>query len=141
MKKTYYGLVNKKNNKTLGYYSKSNNDSDFANDVEIILSDNEDNRWMVESSHLAEWVRNNPTAWYNASHNTPNHNFEANDLFVIRIEVEEVISKIKVSLPSKIEVWKERAKIDKGYLLFLNDPDSYSIDWWQVKEYLDKKEK
>lgn len=72
-----YGIVNIKSGKLLTYTAYSNGNAEFCCDARYALSsdgyDGEEH-WLVNTKEQALHVLNNDcTEWYNASHNTPEH--------------------------------------------------------------------
>ena len=84
---TKYGLLHKKSNTLLGFYTTSNGDGECV-DVEYNLSYNEENIWLVDTYDQAEFVRNNSTAWYNADYLTPQHSYRFEELSVVKLNIE-----------------------------------------------------
>ena len=68
--------------------------------------------WTVDSEYQAEYVRNMSTEWYNASHDTPSHDFEADDLEVVKIETLISDKQHAVSVPTKEAYFEIKYKKD-----------------------------
>jgi len=70
-----YGLKSNKQN-CLMSFTTSSNDGDFCNDIEYSLSNYHsswDNLWVTADKKIADTIACvGPTAWYNASHRSPN---------------------------------------------------------------------
>lgn len=111
-----YALKHKKTKEIVGYYTSPNNGGDCC-DNEYILSLGEDNKWYVDSPEHAEWVKQNSTEWYNAGYDTPNHNFKAADLAVVKVTIEIHEEELDIKLPS----FEEYATYKK--ILYNNEND------------------
>ncbi len=84
-----YGLLHLKTKQLLGFYTVSSDGADDCVSVQYILDqyENRDKLWIVRSRELAEAVRLNSTAWYNASYETPSHAFTADELKVVEVTI------------------------------------------------------
>ena len=118
---TKYGLRNKKTHKLVQCDVKSNEGAPDAGSTEYSLSDlGDDGDWLVDSAEHAEWVRLNPTEWYNAGHDTPSHNLSADDYEVVRVEIVQEITKVDPKLPTELELAEIRYKEkEPGHLDYL----------------------
>jgi len=104
MKKTQYGLRLKSNGEILKAEIVSNEGREFCVNNSVVLTENGNEVWLVDSRENAEWVRHNPTPWYNANYNTPLHYYEPEELEVVQYTVEITVEPVSVSLPPKREV-------------------------------------
>lgn len=141
MKITKYGLREKSTGKILGFHESSNEGRDFCNNTKVELNNHSDKMWLVDSDINAEYVRNFPTEWYNASHETPKHSFEADELEVVKIIIEQIEEKVDVKIPTVEELFKEMYEKSEPehYKLIKQDLKRYKniqYTWYDLKELL-----
>jgi len=81
-----YALRHIKSGKLLGFIATSNSDGAFCVDVAFTL-DLDEQLWTVDSRDVAEKVRKESEKWYNAHWESPQHNFKANELEVVELNI------------------------------------------------------
>lgn len=72
------------------YLSSSSNDgADFCNDrsFELVDWETDEGFFQVDSYDEALFVKHNSTDWYNSSEERPVHNFKADELTIVRVEM------------------------------------------------------
>jgi hypothetical protein len=105
--KIQYGLRHKESGEILGHSTASNDGMDFCGDVSVSLTRySDDGYWLVDTIENAEYVRHNSTEWYNAGFSTPNHDYEPDELEIIRVKT--IISEEPISF--KIPTFEEYAE-------------------------------
>jgi len=87
VKEVKYGLWHKKEKCMLTVSTSSNDGSDFCTDISHSLTTYGDQVWYVDDPYIAEYVRNFSTEWYNANYETPNHDFDSDELMVVKVKV------------------------------------------------------
>jgi len=142
-----YGLRLKKTGQLLGVSTTSNEGSDFCGDVSHWLEApgkyTSYDTWLVDDLLRAEYVRNFSTPWYNAGYATPGHDFEADELEVVSIEVSVNVESENISIPSVYELYRKlyenedpghwgyvKKEIESGHLS--------DYDWWRLMEYTER---
>ena len=118
-----YRLRHKKTNEYLKVRTESNSEGDFCcEDQHILETDKYNNRvWIAKSPEHAEWVRHNSTRWYNADYETPSHDFKADELEVMSVDITIAEERIEVTLPTKLEYYQIKIKKDKDYRQIIQD--------------------
>ena len=108
--KNKYGLMHKPTRRALGFSTSSNAGGDFCVETQHILELSSDKMWVVDNPKHAEWVRLNPTQWYNADYDTPTHDFDSDDLQVVRINVEIKVDvePTEVAIPTPYEFFEKK---------------------------------
>lgn len=101
---TRYGLRHRKTGNLIGFYTTSNEGADFCNDSTYTLCEHSNKTWLVQDPKHAEYVRNFSTPWYNASYDSPQHSFEAEELEVVEYKVE--LKPVEVKIPTVKEYLK-----------------------------------
>jgi len=133
-----YGLRNKKTDKLLGVTAHSNDGQDFCGDTEYILDEyDNDTTWLINSAGHAQWVLENPTAWYNAGYDTPNHSLKPSEFEVV--EVEMVVNAVEVKLPTYEEIAKWKAKGNKkdyDFYMYQHKERNSNFSLYDTMEYL-----
>ena len=63
---------------------------------------------MVDNAIQADWVRQNPTEWFNADFGTPSHSYEPDELEVVevQIKVQVTIDSVDTRAPTPYEYFK-----------------------------------
>lgn len=144
MKEIKYALKHKKTNTLLGYYSTSNEGGDFCGDTSYTLCTSGDRTWYADNPIQAEYVRNNSTKWYNAGYETPSHNFKANELAVVKVEITTDMEEIKIKLPSFEEIakWKGEKYGENDYKFLMYQKKEHpeiQFDLCDIQEYMRNK--
>jgi hypothetical protein len=82
-----FGLKHIKTGKIVGFYSTENDKRDFCVSRSFYLSLEDDHpTWSAEDIEAAEKVKQSPkTPWNRASLHNPSHNFDPDDLEVIKL--------------------------------------------------------
>lgn len=101
-----YGLFHIPTNKLIGYHTDSNADGEFCVETQYILSKYEDNVWLVDDEVTASWVRTHSTKWYNADFETPSHDFDPNELKVVKVIQIMEIQDCDYKLPDDLELFR-----------------------------------
>lgn len=101
---TKYALKNKKTSKLIGYHQRSNHGAEFAIDITIKLDEKANNVWLSPSAEHVLWVLHNPTQWYNADMETPNHNLDPKDYMVVKYEETIEVTDVDVTIPTFQEI-------------------------------------
>jgi len=115
--KIQFGLWHKKEEKLLKYSTSSNSGRDFCRETSTELELFGDRDWLVDSSVNAEFVRHYTTTWYNAGHDTPINNFDADELMVVRVKIEINIEEEKTLIPTPRELFIEKySESNPGHL-------------------------
>jgi len=83
--------------------------------------------WLVDDPLVAEYVRNYSTEWYNAEYRTPSHEFEADELKVVKVTITEEYDDLNVEIPSFEEYIEKKYKKE--------NPEHYYYLMKQYKEY------
>ncbi len=84
-----YGLMIIKTNHMLTVSPEPNSNGYACIDISCNLGNNRENTiWLVDHANNAEYVRRNPTEWYNADHDTPAHDYEPEELKVVKYKVD-----------------------------------------------------
>jgi len=102
-----FGLRNKSNGKILGYYTQPNL-ADCCVETQYILDTESEQMWLVNEPENAEWVRLNPTEWYNAGYNTPSHSFDDNELEVVSVEININVNSVDIKIPTPYEYFRKK---------------------------------
>ena len=138
MEKILYALRLKLTGKLLTFSASSNEGGDFCNDTEISLDDFSSNPvWYASTPEQAEYVRNFSTPWYNAGMETPNHNFDADELEVVKIVQIEEITPVEIKIPT-VKEWIELRyrKTEPAHADYLQKQDMESYSLYDLKEVL-----
>jgi hypothetical protein len=123
-----YGLWHKKEECMLTVNVSSNEGSDFCIDVSHNLTTYGDQIWYVDNPYVAEYVRNFSTEWYNASYGTPSHEFDADELVVVRVKISTDYCQQDISVPTMEEYLKIKySKTNPGHYKYCMD---------QLKKYI-----
>lgn len=102
-----YGLREKKTGKLVGLNARANSEDCDGVSVTYTLSKYADGgAWLVDEPEHAEYVRQNSTEWYNAGVDTPENDFEPNELEVVRVKQE--VNLVKVKIPTVAQYFKLR---------------------------------
>jgi len=140
-----YALRHKKSGNLLVCLFSSNEGRDSCVDYTITLYDDDSGAvWQVDTKEQAEYVRQYSTEWYNADHDTPSHEFKANQLEIVELVTEIRTVKNKIKIPTIQEYW--RWQFGKGgpqedskrlkYLLGLKG-HLQSPTWYEVREWIE----
>lgn len=92
---TKYGLLHKETNRIVGYDIQSNEGKDCCVSNQYILNNYSDNMWLVNTIEEAEYVKRRSTEWYNADYNTPTHDYDENEIEIVKVESSITITPIK----------------------------------------------
>jgi len=106
--KVKYGLYHIEKKEMLGFYSRSNEGSDFCNDSTVVLSTSCDNEWLSDTAEYAEWVRVFKQQWYNSSEECPVNPYEPYELKVVKVYIKKEYEDVKVTIPTKYEFYKDK---------------------------------
>lgn len=137
-KEVYYGLYHKESKRIVGYHTSDNSGGYACVDASYILDHNESNEWLVK-----KFVRNNSTEWYNADYNTPTHNYNLDEIEVIKVEKEVTITTENVELPDSKTLFTDRySKTEPKHLEYLlneiNKGENIKYDIYHLNDYLRK---
>lgn len=137
MKEIKYALKLKKKGILLGYYTTPNHGD--ACDNQYILSETNSNIWYVDTKEHAEYVRNHSTEWYNAVYDTPTHDYKANELAIVKMEIITNMEEIEVKLPTYEEMAKFKSKGNKDdygfYMLQKKNHPEITYSFYDMVEY------
>jgi hypothetical protein len=143
MKFLKYALRHKKLKDLLLYEASSNEGSEDCNSISYTLSvdnlsTNSNSWWVVDTPEQAEYVRLNSTKWYNADYDTPEHNFEPDELEVVEIEYSIDIKPKEVKIPTVEEFIAIKYKKDEighyNYLMeMIKEGEKIYISWYDYK--------
>ena len=132
-KKVQYGLRVKKTSELCTFYTTSNAGADFCNDTAYHLStDDEEQLWLVDTYINAEYVRHNSTEWYNAGHDTPNHDYKLEELEVVEVIMTIQVPEKKLEYPTTEEYlqWRYGTPGNQYY-----DPEHIEYTLKDMKKY------
>lgn len=73
----------------LGWYTTANEDAQFCVSTSFTISFG-DIPWLVPLKDWAVQARLAPTKWYNASYETPDHNFKPEELEVVELNISSI---------------------------------------------------
>jgi len=102
-KVTKYGLRFKKTGEVLGYYTTSNSGLDFCGNESYMLTAGNEEKWLVDTSYMAEYVRQHSTPWHNTERDIPENPYASKTLEVVKVVVETNVEVEKVSIPTMEE--------------------------------------
>jgi hypothetical protein len=108
MKTIKYGLRDKKTGKLMGFYTRANPEDCEGVSVTYNLSKNGETAWLVGTPEHAEYVRLNSTEWYNAGYETPENEYDPNELEVVKVEQTIEVNPVEVKIPTIEEYMKLR---------------------------------
>ena len=144
---TAYCLQNIKTGNLLSYYT-TVNDPEFesVSTSYTLYEDPYDETWIAKSWWQAAYVAKYPTRWFNASYDTPSHNFKLEELKILDISLTMNSSIVLLSknIPSYDE-WLETSpllsKTDRAFFRQLHDSSlhdkmSFRYSLSQLEEYL-----
>ena len=143
-----YRLRHKESGKYLTYFTSSNVGGYACNDEEYILDLHSPRTYILELAEHAEWVKHNSAQCYNSTYNTPTHDFKADELEIVKVEIIETETPLAIKLPTVSNIYKHKARRNKGYLDILTfyikdclkqgiNPDTdYSMSYYDLTEYL-----
>jgi hypothetical protein len=116
-----YGLRVKKTGEMVRYETYSNGDDYEGVGVSYMLTAyKSDPIWLVDSAEHAGYVRQFSTERYNAGFESPTHNFNPEDLEVVKVTMIEDIEPIEVKVPTYVEYIKEHyGKDDPGHANYI----------------------
>lgn len=139
-----YCLKHKASGELIGYYTSSNNPGDDCVDVQYVLTEGvTDGRlWYVDDKYQAEYVRNFSTSWYNAGHDTPTHDFDADELEVVEVEITQKVTPVEVSIPTLKEYLKiaYKEKNPGHYEYCMKHIDTLSpYNYYELSDLVNKK--
>lgn len=143
-----YGLRHRGSGEILRVEERSNDEGSFCVQVSHELRLGARRDWLVDSPEKAEYVRLNPTPWYNAGFDTPEHEFGAAELEVVRVTVTVECQPVAVELPTPEELleWrygpKGRKPDAKRLKEFLRHLSRGSLDpplWSDYEEWLEER--
>jgi hypothetical protein len=77
----------KLNGLPLGFSCRSNDGSEFCNEVSYSLELESDNVWLVTNKALAIAAMENSTAWYNSGYNSPMNPYLGKNLELFEVEI------------------------------------------------------
>jgi len=137
-----YGLRNKKTGKLLKYSSESNQGRDFCTDVTYELCEWGTNDWLIDSKLTAAYVRENTTEWYNAGYDTPQNDFDKEDLQLVKVTITTEEEDLNVELPTIEEIFKkayeEKEPIHYKYVMEeLKKRPNIKYDLYDLLRYYD----
>jgi hypothetical protein len=75
----------------------------------------------VDKPEHAEWVRHNPTKWYNADYDTPAHSFKPEELEVVKVTIVETEETLNVTIPTRLDIYEIKSRKDKEYKRIIED--------------------
>lgn len=113
-KEVVYALRHIESGKLLIMERTSNQGSDFCGESTVKLGhyyDDKDfnvNIWYVDKLFHAEFIRQNPTEWYNSGENCPDHEYEPEELEIVEIQREFKTIVHEVKIPTFPEYMKLR---------------------------------
>jgi site-specific DNA-adenine methylase len=121
-----YGLLYKKSNKLLGFYTSSNSDGEDCCEEQFILDDDYAGRvWIVDNELTAGYVRMFSTEWYNAGYDTPTNPYKPEELKVVKITISA--EPITVDIPTYREFIEQRYN-NPGFKYYDPDHAKYVLD-------------
>ena len=145
MKVTKYGLWHKKEKKVLGFYTRSNKGADFCGDTTHELCLSNEKMWLVDNPYQAEYVRNFSTPWYNAGYETPENEFEPEEMEVVKVEITTDITPEQVTVPTLEKclelIYKEKDPTYYNYVLgeLKKHPQSFAnYSWYDLWDLMNK---
>ena len=103
-----YGLRSKTTGNLLAVVVRSNNGGTFCVDSQHELVREGPTLWLVDSAMHAEYVRQFSTPWYNAEYDNPTHNFKADELEVVSVDIVTTVEAVKAKVPSPKEMLEIR---------------------------------
>jgi len=122
-----YGLWHKKEKCMLKVSTTSNDGADFCTDISHSLTTYGDQVWYAHDIFAAEYVRNFSTEWYNANYETPNHNFEPDELAIVKVKIRTEFCPEEFMVPTMKEFLAIKFKE--------SDPGHYKYCMEQLKKY------
>jgi hypothetical protein len=125
-KETKYALRHKNTGDILGYSVLSNDEADFCVDASYTLHHTSNKKWYVDEPEHAEYVRRYSTEWYNADYNTPNHDFRAEELSVVKVVIETEEEELEVEIPT----FEEYAKF-----VSRDNKKDFKFYMWEKEKY------
>ena len=142
MKETKFALRHEESGKLLGV-STHVNAGDFCTDVCHTLRHSNEKTWHANSPEHAEWVRNNQTPWYNANYETPSHEYAAEELSVVKLEVETIETRLDITLPTFEEFarWAARGRENdyKFYMMQKKDSPEITYEFYELVQMMREK--
>jgi hypothetical protein len=107
--KIQYGLRDKKTGKMVTFHTQSNDHDCESVSVSHFISFSEWNPWwLVRIPERAEYVRTHTTAWYNADHDQPAHEYDftkhADDCEVVKVVTTVETTPMDIKLPTTEEL-------------------------------------
>jgi len=141
-----YALRHKAKDKLLGFFVRHNGYNADGVSQSHYLCDYEENVWYADSPGHAEYVRHVSTPWYNAGYETPGHEYDAEELEVVKLEMTVKTTVEAASIPDKHTYWKLKygpkgMRPDVNHLASLLEQDRDRKfpppSWYEMRELLE----
>jgi hypothetical protein len=132
-----YGLRHIESGNLLRVEIQSNDGRNFCGDSRAELDHNDWNEhhlYTTDEMYKAEYVRNFSTPWYNSSEETPQHDYEPEELQVVEIHRIITITPKKVKIPTWVEYAKIKYK-EKDPEHFKHLMEDYQTQKYQSFDY------
>jgi hypothetical protein len=114
-----YALKHKESGRFLGFEATCGSETEFYVGTSYYLSHLVDNDWYADLPEQAEYVRRHSTKLYNTDYDSLNHNYNPDELEVVKLTITTTEEVVEVELPSFEDVTTLKSGGNEKYYEFL----------------------